>query len=294
MKIPLDIGPFVEALKSTIEISAHVRLPHGFDLVAGSPAEAEFAKQSLYAGPWSDEPLAETMVVGNMLLYAAEDQLRSAGALIDPGDSRYGPFTLLRSAFELEAQAWWVFDPGIGLEERLCRGANFTLNSYYEQRKLEREAGLADTRTDKIREILDTADRTGLGITKSKQGSPRWAGHHPPKDATSLCRLFMQDSDPEALGAVMYRYLSATPHGSLHGLLKRSHQVPGMPVGKMGMLRGQDLDQHEVAMLAAGVLTAYISAAERQIVYLGWDGPAWDDWKLSVWKRVRPYLPDSP
>lgn len=295
MKTSLDIGPFVEALASVFDVSAHVRFPHAFDVVAGSLAEAEFAKQSDYAGPWSDEPLAEAVVAGNVLIYGAEDHLRAAGELIAGGESRYGPFTLLRAALEQCAQAWWIFDPAIGLDERLCRGANFILGSYYQQRKLEDEAGLADSRTPKIKEILDTAAQTGLGVTKSKQGSPRWVGHHPPRDATSLCRLAMQDSSgPETYGGVMYRYLSATPHGSLHGLLKASHHIPGMPVGKMGMLRSQDIDINSIAMLAAGVLTAYISAAERQIVYVGWGGPAWDAWKLGIWKRLRPYLPDSP
>lgn len=295
MKTPLDLGPFVEALQSTNEVSAHVRLPHGFDVVPGSPAEAEFARQSLYAGPWSDEPLAETMVVGNMLVYAAEDQLRSAGELIGAGDSRYGPFTLLRSAFELSAQAWWVFDPGIDLEERLCRGANFHLYSHREHKKLEVEMGASDTRTAKINEILDTARHTGLGVTQSKKASPPWV-RHPPKDATSLCRAFMQDSsDPSStMGAVIYRYLSATPHGTLHGLLRSGRQVPGMPAGQIGALTIQEVDPHELAMFTAGVLVAYITAAQRQMAYLGWIGPAWDSWKVAVRDRIRGYLPDGP
>lgn len=105
MKTPLDIGPFVEVLASTIEVSTDVRLPHHFDVVAGSQAESEFAKQTAYAGPWSDEPLAEVMVAGNMLVYGAEDHLRAAGELIASGDSRYGPFTLLRAALEQCSQA---------------------------------------------------------------------------------------------------------------------------------------------------------------------------------------------
>lgn len=295
VKAPLDIRPFVESLASVVEVSAKVRYPHKFDVQPGSQAEGEFAKQSAYAGPWSDEPLAEVMVAANFLVYAAEDHLRSTGVLIGAGDSRYGPFTLLRAAFEQCAQAWWILDPGIGLDQRVCRGANFILNSHYEQRKLEKEAGLPDSRTRRIQEILDTADQTGLGVTKSQKGNARWVGQHHPKDATSLCRLFMEDpAGAESLGGVMYRYLSATPHGSLHGLLKRSHRVEGMPAGKMGTLRSHEVDQQEVAMLAAGVLTAYIAAAERQIDYLGWSGPAWGEWKLSVWRRIRPYLPDSP
>jgi hypothetical protein len=228
-----------------------------------------------------------------LLLYAAEDHLRSAGELISGEESRYGPFTLLRAAFELSAQAWWIFDPVIDLEERLCRGANFYLHSHRERKKLEQELGAPDTRTVKIDDILDTARRTGLGVTPSQKKSPPWV-RRPPKDATSLCRLFMQDSsDPNStMGAVIYRYLSATPHGTLHGLLRSGRPVPNMPPGRTGTLTMQELDPHELAMFSAGVLVAYITAAERQMVYFGWASADWDSWKLSVRDRIRPYLPD--
>jgi hypothetical protein len=284
----------VEALESVVEVSAISRFPHAFDVAAGSPAEAEFTKQSLYAGPWSDEPLAEATTAGIMLIYAAEDHLRSAGELISGGTSRYGPFTLLRAAFELSAQAWWIFDPGIDLEERLARGANFILNSHRERQKLEAEIGHPDSRAPKIQAILDTAEQTGLGVTPAKKKSPRWVRHYP-KDNTSLCRLFMQDSSsPDTLGAVIYRYLSATPHGTLHGLLRSTREVPGMPAGKTGVLRSQELDANELAMFTASVLVAYVYATERQMVYFGWAGPAWDAWKLALRDRIRPYLPDAP
>ncbi len=118
------------------------------------------------------------------------------------------------------------------MEERLCRGANFILYSHHERRKLERDMGLPDTRKAKIEAILDSARQTGLEVTPTKKRSPTWVGQHPPKDATSLCRLFMQDSSsPDGVGAVIYRYLSATPHGALHGLPRSTRAVAGMPAG---------------------------------------------------------------
>ena len=291
VKPPFDLRPIVEALASTAQVSAVARYPHNFDVVSGWPAEDEFANQSLFAGPWTDEPLMETTMAGNMLLYAAEDHLRSAGDLVGGGESRYGPFTLLRATFELSAQAWWLFEPGIGLEERLSRGANFTLHSHYERRKLEQEMGIAETRTPKIDAILDTARQTGLGVTPSKKGSPLSVGHRP-KDLTSLCRLFLQDaSDPDSnVGAVIYRYLSATPHGTLHGLLRSAQPVAGTPAGKTGTLMAQEPDPQELAMFAATVLVAYVDAAERQMAYFGWTGPAWNAWKAAVREKVIPYL----
>jgi hypothetical protein len=61
---------------------------------------------------------------------------RNACVCICSGQSRYGHLTLLRSAFEASAHAWWIVDPDIGLRTGLCRRANFTLYSHYERRKL--------------------------------------------------------------------------------------------------------------------------------------------------------------
>jgi hypothetical protein len=291
---PLDLRPIIEALESLVQVSALVRYPHRFDAVAGSPVEAEFAKQSQFAGPWSDEPLTEVVSMGNMLIFSAEENLRSAATLIASG-SLYGPFTLARSAFETSAQAWWVFDPAIGIEERLCRGGNFILNSHYERRSLENEIGVAETRTPKIRAILDTADQTGLRVTHSKKSSRRWLGSGW-KDATSLCRQLWQDPSDLAstVGAVIYRYLSATPHGTLHGILRNAQPVEGFPAGSTGTMFAQVVKPSEMALLVSSVLLAYIIAADRQMAYFGWDGPAWEAWKAAVKEKVEPCCQVEP
>ncbi len=288
---PVDLVPIIEALESLVLVSAITRFPHDFDPAPGSPAESEFAKQSGFAGSWSAAPLADVTSMGNMQIYAAEDNLRSAGSLIAGGNSRYGPLTLARSAFEVAAQAWWIYDPDIALDERLCRGGNFILHSHYERRKLEREMGAAETRTPKIDAILDTARQAGLSVIASRKGSPAWLGGGL-KDATSLCRLFMQDQeDPNStIGAVIYRALSATPHGTLHGLLRNAQPVEGAPSGQTGTWVTPGVDPGEVAMFVAGVLVAYVIAADRQMAYFGWGGPAWDNWKLALKERGDPYL----
>ena len=284
---PLDLRPIIEALESLVEVSAIARHPHRFDAVAGSRAAAEFAEQSDFAGPWSDEPLADVASVANMLVFSTEENLRSAAILIASG-SLYGPFTLARSAFETSAQAWWVFDPAIGLEERLCRGGNLILNSHYERRKLEREMGVAETRTPKIKAILATP---GLQVIPPKKGSPAWLGSGW-KDATTLCRLLWQDpSDPTStVGAVIYRYLSATPHGTLHGILRNPQIVEGFPAGATGTMAAHQVNPSEMAMLLASVLMAYVIAADRQMAYFGWDGAGWEAWKAAAKAKVEPML----
>jgi hypothetical protein len=266
---PLDIGPLVEALESLVLVSAMVRYPHRFDVVAGSPAEAEFDKQRRFAGPWSDEPLAEVTGAGNMLVFAAEDNLRSIATLITSG-SLYGPFTLARSAFETAAHAWWIFDPVIALEERLCRGGNFILYSHYERRKLEREIGIPETRTAKIDDILTTAAQVGLRVTPAKKGSPRWLGSGW-KDTTSLCRMLWQDpaNPASTVGAVIYRLLSATPHGTMHGILRNARPVEGLPPGSTGTMAAQEVNPGELATVVASVLVAYVQSADRQMAYSG-------------------------
>lgn len=293
MKPHIDLRPIVEALESIVQVSAIARYPHRFDVVGGSPAEAEFAKQGNFAGPWSNEPLAEVTGVANLLIFAAEENLRSMATLIASG-SLYGPFTLARSAFEASAHAWWILDPDVDLMERLCRGGNFILYSHYERRKLEREMGTTETRGRKIDAIFATADQAHLRMTPSKKGSPRWLGSGW-KDTTSLCRLLWQDpSDPDStVGAVIYRYLSATPHGTLHGILRSARPVEGLPGGSTGTMAVQQVNASELAMFAASVLCAYVRAADRQMAYFGWTGSAWDTWKTSVNQKLEPLMPSS-
>ncbi len=293
MKLPLDLRPLVEVLESIVAVSAIARYPHHFDAVPGSPAEAEFAQQGRFDGPWSHEPLAEATGVGNMLMFAAEDNLRSIATLIMAG-SLYGPYTLARSAFETSAHAWWIFDTDISVEERLCRGANFILYSHYERRKLEREVGIPETRTPKIDAIFATAHKAALPVTPSRKGSPRWLGSGW-KDSTSLCRLILQDpSDPEStVGAVIYRYLTATPHGTMHGILRNARPVEGLPSGYTGTMATQEVNPSELATLAASVLIAYVQAADRQMVHFGWTGEAWDAWKAAVKERIEPLVPGA-
>lgn len=290
MKNPLDLRPIIAALASTVEVSAIARYPHRFDVVPGSPADAEFAKQGRFAGPWSPTPLAEATMIGNTIVYAAEDHLRSMGELIAGGDSRLGPFVLARAAFEASARGWWIFDPDIGLEDRLCRGANATLNSFYERAKLDREMGVAETRAPKIKAIFDTAQQTGLPVTPSRKKSPRWLGDGWP-DTTTLCRQFMEDSDQRSVGGVLYRYLCAMTHGTLDGLLRNVQPIEGLPPGQTGTMTTQEIDPHELAMFASSVLVAYVIAAERQMVYFGWNGPAWNEWKSAVRAAAKPYVP---
>lgn len=292
LKRPVDLAPLEEALESLVLVSAVARYPHRFDVVAGSPAEAEFAIQGCFAGSWSDEPLAEVTGAGNMLVFAAEDNLRSIATLI-ACRSLYGPFTLARSAFETAAHAWWIFDPAIGLEERLCRGGNFILYSHYERRKLEREIGIPETRAAKIDEIIATAGQAGLRVTSTKKGSPRWLGSGW-KDSTSLCRQLWQDpADPAStVGAVIYRLLSATPHGTMHGILRNARPVEGLPPSSTGTMAAQEVNSGELATVVVSVLVAYVQAAERQMAYFGWAGPAWDAWKAAVKEKIEPLVPN--
>ncbi|MCA1695484.1 MAG: hypothetical protein LC749_12550 [Actinobacteria bacterium] len=231
--------------------------------------------------------MAEVTAAANMLVFAAEDNLRAVATLIGAG-SLYGPFTLARSAFETCAHAWWILDPAIGLEERLCRGGNFILYSHYERRKLEREMGVAETRTPKIDAILSTP---GLRVLSSRKRSPAWLGSGW-KDTTSLCRNLWQDpTEPEStVGAVIYRALSATPHGTLHGILRNPRRIENLPAGFTGMV-SHEVNPDEVATFAACALVAYVLAAERQLAYFGWTGPAWDAWKAAAKKRIEPIVP---
>ncbi len=90
---------------------------------------------------------------------------------------------------------------------------------------------------------------------------------------------------------MVYRYLSATPHGTLHGILRNAQPVEGLAAGSMGTMAAIGVNPGELATFAVSVLIAYIRAAERQMVYFGWNNPAWEAWKEAVKEKIKPFVP---
>ena len=263
-------------------------MPYGFEPQPASQAAAEFSQQALYVGPWSAQPLADALGPANMLIYAAEDNLRSVAVLIEDGNSLYGPTILLRAALENVARAWRILSAH-GIEERLCRGWNFLLYSDYERRALEQEMRIADSRTPRIKQVLNSAGAAGLPVGPSKKGSPKWLGSGW-QNATGICRLMLADGSrqpQDELGAVLYRLLSATPHGASHGILRNMQVVAGGERSSLGFLSVNPGNHTETALLAACVGIAYLEAATKQMEYFGWGGTGWDAWMKEFGKHLR-------
>lgn len=239
--------------------------------------------------------MAEVLSATSLLVNSTEDHLRALGLLLADENSRYAPLSVARVALESAARAWWMLDITATLPERLCRGWNFLLYGHHERKKLEQELGGPDTRTAKIRVIIETAKQLGLPLAASKKGSPRWLKGGL-RDATSLCReLLCDDMDQDStLGSVMYRYLTATSHGAMHGLLKKTSFVEGMPAGATGTLVAIEFDRRELALTAVGAYNAYLKATEQQFQYFGWRTPEWDKWRQGIDDILWYYLKNPP
>ncbi len=93
MTLQADLRPLLDALNSTIEVSARFRFPYSFSPAPASQAEREFAHQAAFAGAWGDEPLAEILTPTFLLVNSAEDHLRALGRLLVEEDSRYAPLS---------------------------------------------------------------------------------------------------------------------------------------------------------------------------------------------------------
>jgi hypothetical protein len=89
------------------------------------------------------------------------------------------------------------------------------------------------------------------------------------------------------------RYLSSTPHGTLHGLLRNTHMVEGLPAEWTGTMAAQEVNPSELALFSAWVLLAYVEAADRQMAYFGWTRPAWDAWKAALLAKIEPQMPGA-
>ena len=62
-------------------------------------------------------------------------------------------------------------------------------------------------------------------------------------------------------------------------------------MGATGTMSAQSVNPEEVATFAASVLVAYVEAADRQMTYFGWTGPAWNAWKAALKEKIEPAVP---
>ncbi|HAF18756.1 MAG TPA: hypothetical protein DEV93_14930 [Chloroflexi bacterium] len=143
----IDITPSEQAALQLV-IARHARIEGSsrflFDAatppVAGSPRDLADKAE-----------LTDPYVLAGVLLYAAEDHLRTVLLVMEKGPlPSYSLFTLFRTAAEAEVRCRHLLDPAISEKLRLARGLNERLDNLTEQRKAVGNQAHFDERVDHL------------------------------------------------------------------------------------------------------------------------------------------------
>jgi hypothetical protein len=147
----------------------------------GSPAEQELRSQTTLADDWSASPVEAVYSIARLIRHGAEDHLLAVERqLAAPVLLRTAVETLVRTAVDASARAWWLLDPDIDMRTRVARGMTERLFALHQDRKVHAKAGHStldvDQAVDRIMRSVTTCRCWARGHRKPL-GSP---GRIPP------------------------------------------------------------------------------------------------------------------
>ena len=138
------------------------------------PAPASRMGQAFSAG------LRDSYSMAHLLLFSAEDHLRTILAIRDAGPlPQFALYTLLRAASEAAVRSRYLLDASITETQRLARALNERLDNVIEQRRVDPDA--MQTKFDEaVGRFEQQAVRNGIAVLREK-GSGRLCSFGEPR-----------------------------------------------------------------------------------------------------------------
>jgi hypothetical protein len=237
--------------------------------MADSPAMAELNDEGRFKGAWGQRPVGSAHDWAGVLLVGAESQLRTMCRVVVGEPSLFGPQSLARSGLEMAGRAYWLTEPGIGVELRVARYETERLYNASELRRLRGD----DARASEIEKtITETADVLGMELLRGKRYKHTHVVEERPM-GNKVFKTLLQDVKPYALGHTMFSYLSAVDHGTIYGLL--TAVGPDHPVDDLRPeMRPVAMSSFHMSQLLGVATIGYGFAAHRHAELLGWDDEA--------------------
>lgn len=137
---------------------------------------------------------------------------------------------MCRGVLEASGRAWWLLEPSLAVELRICRTMNERWYSLLEQAKMP----IPDDRIQRSRQraeaLVHAADRLGLPIVRDRNGRVLAIGDRERPTSTALVEDLLRTAE---LGEVTYRWTSGVAHATLYGLMTQLSPVddPEAPPG---------------------------------------------------------------
>lgn len=277
---------------------------HGVIPAEGSPGEAELAEEDRLATEHFENPVRYAQLAPGAALLVAIDHVRALAAVLQPPTGIAVIPTHLRIILDTTARAWWMFDPDIDVDERHRRAVNERLHNLRHGIKVDRAMGNEDTpRAANLADVIAHAKVLGLDVVESttyrcskcgaekrrKVETPYIAPARP--DGLSLVAAMAgPDAGPTT---ALYHLASGSLHGAPYAVLAQLETV-GTDKDGLLMAQARGATLLELVTYVGVALNALMAAVNRRLDYMGHADKLWLDWKLHVWRTVRPHLPGRP
>lgn len=234
-------------------------------------------------GSWGPDPVRQVYSTVGLLLAAVDDDLQGIYRLLVAQVPGIALTASSRSAVELCARAYWLLDPGIDVRARVARGMTERLVSLREQQKLPQDVPRQTEPAQRMAGITSVAKKFGFQVRNDSKGRPLSIGE-PRPTSTEVVELLLNGQDP-GFGEVLYRYYSATSHGTLYGItahLKKEED----PADHHELVAMLEFDPPSLLTTTAGAVLSYQRTIDRQIAIYGWDA---EDWKREAIEILRAF-----
>jgi hypothetical protein len=279
------------ALQATIGFGQRKLGPARWEPAPGSQAAAELASSQARAdgSPWGEDPPRTAYAAANLMMHAVLDDLAALHQMLAGQMTVIGPTVAARSAIEIASGAWWLMEPGIGVQARVCRELALSLGS------AQRAGQLADEFRATGYDLSDALEEAGqqeakvlqrisaLGIVPptGKKYSPDVGGQQAP-DATSGTAQMLRVALPASVpGTAIYRNYSAVTHGEIYGLM--SFMAPGVTSDGTKILHWR-LPPEVLDSTVQMAITAFGETWQRIRKVMGWGKLEGDLWEIKLSK----------
>lgn len=235
-------------------------------------------------GPWTSDAARSPLAVATFAVMPATQTLFAMSQLIRP-DQQIASFAfeiLARAVIEASARAWWLYDPNIGVRERVARGKTVELHSVNEAVKVERIAETDTSHYEQHRNrILAEADKLGL-IPDHSSKTEELLGFEGQRrlNATPIIEeMLVALLGDRPASRASYRLYSAVHHSTLYAMM-RSLEILGTTKSN-ATLSPKPTDE-EIANSTVFSITAYLGVLARRALLYGHDYKAIDAQRFSL------------
>jgi hypothetical protein len=260
----------------------------GFDPIDNSPAAIEIQS---YSRP---ESVRTAFSQAAQLFISATDYFDALDSLVGMEKFAMAPWSCARGMIESSAISTWLFEMGIGPEERVSRSLSLRYVALYEQQKMAKHDG--DSKTvqeikDRIESIEKLAIKLGFPVLRDKNKQRTGIAKIKPSMTTLIEKQFK--------GETLYRILSGMAHSNYTSLttlsfIKTDFERP------QGTLLIRAVPTHIQSELVTHAATIYAKCVWLRTIQFGFDTAPiailleelYDDLKLAdansarFWKAV--------